>query len=61
MIGPGEHWLRLIDIAWCGSEFGALAAAGVSLDGVALTRFEPVDDGIPALVFRLTASGVIVP
>lgn len=54
---PGNHWLRLIDIAYCGSEFGALATTGLFLNSVPLTRFEPVADGSPAFVFTLTPNG----
>ena len=63
--GPGEHWLYVIDIGYCG-EFGTgcpAATTGVSLNGVTLTRQVqvPAEQGCVGLAYHVSAEGVVTP
>ena len=60
--GPGEHWLYVVDINYCGERPTCpTPATGVSLNGKALTRQVPVAGSCTALAFTVSADGAITP
>jgi hypothetical protein len=58
---PGAHWMRLIDIAWCGSDLGALAARGLSVNGIQLGQLQLLEDSTSAFRFTVSESGAVRP
>jgi hypothetical protein len=58
---PGAHWMRLIDIAWCGSDLGALAARGLSVNGIQLGQLQLLEDSTSAFRLTVSESGAVRP
>lgn len=60
--GPGEHWLYVYDINYCGVRPNCpTPTTGISLNGKTLTRQVAVDGWCTALAFTVSADGEISP